>query len=119
MDALSKVVESFAQGGYFVVLDGIIGPWFIEPFQVIDATIHYIVLLPPVERAIQRCQTRGGDALTDPAPITDLDRQFSDLGQLEKHSIHLDSETPEVVIAKVLRALESLEYILPHPKTNR
>jgi predicted kinase len=33
MAVLAKAAEGYAQGGYFVVVDGIVGPWFIGSEQ--------------------------------------------------------------------------------------
>ncbi|MHB8296673.1 MAG: hypothetical protein ACYDH5_19090 [Acidimicrobiales bacterium] len=38
-----------ATGGYTVVYDGVIGPWFLETFAKASglASLHYLILLPP------------------------------------------------------------------------
>jgi len=112
MHALAKVVRTFAEAGYFVILDGIVGPWFLQPFQSIEAPIHYVVLLPPPETAVRRCQGRGGSTLTDAGPIVDLHRQFSTLGGLDKHAMRIDGDNPTEVLAKVIGAIGSMEYLL-------
>jgi MoxR-like ATPase len=33
MGVLAQAAEGYAKGGYFVVVDGIVGPWFIHPFR--------------------------------------------------------------------------------------
>ena len=33
MSVLAKSAEGYAAGGYFVVVDGIVGPWFIDPLK--------------------------------------------------------------------------------------
>jgi broad-specificity NMP kinase len=35
VDVLTKAAAGYAGGGYFVVVDGIVGPWFLEPFRKI------------------------------------------------------------------------------------
>lgn len=37
VDVLTKAASGYAGGGYFVVVDGIVGPWFLEPFRKIAA----------------------------------------------------------------------------------
>lgn len=111
-DVLQRVAEGYACGGYFVVLDGIIGPWFLEPFKRLAVPLHYIVLRPPLDIAIERCQVRGGKTLTDPGAITMLHEQFSSLGPLECHSLPTAGLTREATLQAVVHAVESGDYRL-------
>jgi cytidylate kinase len=47
---------SFADGGYDVVIDGIVGPWFLEPFTIAarrgSLRLHYLVLRPSVDSVL-------------------------------------------------------------------
>jgi predicted kinase len=87
MEALAAAALSYARGGYFVVVDGIIGPWFLAPFRRDGTAVHYVVLQPPLEEAIRRCRARGGDTLTDPHVIAALHGQLADLGELRDHAL--------------------------------
>jgi chloramphenicol 3-O-phosphotransferase len=112
IDVVSKVAEGYARGGYFVVMDGIVGPWFLAPFRALEVPLHYIVLRPPLEEAIRRCQARGGDTLADPEPITHLHRQFSDLGELERHAFPTEGRDREEMLRAVSAAVDSGEFRL-------
>ncbi|MDR3692215.1 MAG: hypothetical protein P4L46_22730 [Fimbriimonas sp.] len=112
MEALASVADIYSRGGYFVIIDGIVGPWFPDVFMAIRSPIHYIVLLPPVEIAIKGCQERGGSELSDAEPISDLHRQFSATGSLERHVIQIKSNTPDEVILEIVRAIQSNAYLL-------
>ncbi|ACG75297.1 conserved hypothetical protein [Anaeromyxobacter sp. K] len=105
IDVLAKVAEGYARGGYFVVLDGIIGPWFLQPFRALSVPLHYLVLRPELAVAIERCRDRGGDALADPEAITALYRQLSSMGELEQHVLRTNGldrlATLNAVIAAV------------------
>ena len=103
---LASAAAGYANGGYFVVLDGIIGPWFLPAFRELTMPVHYVVLRPPLEIAIQRCRERGGNTLTDPEPIGALHQQFSLLGDLERHVLVTDGRTREETLGKVIAALE-------------
>jgi adenylate kinase family enzyme len=107
VEVLAKAAEGYAKGGYFVVVDGIIGPWFLEPFKVLNAPLHYIVLRPPLDVAIQRCRERGGDTLTDPVPITALHQQLSSLGELDRHVLRTEGHNRQDTLSEVIRALHS------------
>lgn len=112
MNALARVAEEYALGGYFVILDGIIGPWFLATFRTLRVPVHYVALMPPVEAAISRCQQRGGDTLTDPGPIADLHQQFSSLGGLEGHKIAVGSQSANGAAEEVIRAIEYNSLLL-------
>ncbi|AEG05131.1 ATP-binding protein [Sinorhizobium meliloti] len=112
VDVLTKVAATYARGGYFVVVDGIVGPWFLEPFRKITAPLHYVVLRPPLDVAIRRCQQRGGDTLTDPVPIAALHQQLSSLGPLERHVLPTEGHTREDTLSAVIQAVKSGSFRL-------
>jgi adenylate kinase family enzyme len=82
---------AYAEGGYFTIIDGIVGPWFLEPFRAAASAknipLHYIVLRPAsADAAFARVQARGTHGLKAEGPVRDLFRQFSALGAFEKHA---------------------------------
>jgi hypothetical protein len=112
LDILANVAAGYARGGYFVIVDGIIGPWFLNAFASIGFPMHYIVLRPPLEIAIERCRLRGGDTLSDPEPIAALHQQFSALGPLERHVLSTADEDRQSLVARIAAALDSGDYRL-------
>ena len=112
MSVIAQAAEGYAKGGYFVVVDGIVGPWFIHPFRRLQQPIHYIVLRPSLDAAIERCRLRGGDTLTDPEPIGALHRQFSTLGEFENHAIDTAGHRPDDTLAAVHAGLVSGRFRL-------
>jgi energy-coupling factor transporter ATP-binding protein EcfA2 len=112
MEVIVAAAEAYAKGSFFVVLDGIIGSWFLPRFEGVSSPIHYVVLRLDLADAIERCRQRGGETLSDPGPISSLHQQFSDLGELEHHVMPTDGETPESTLSKVRRALETADYRL-------
>lgn len=107
VDVLTKAAAGYAGGGYFVVVDGIVGPWFLEPFRKIATPLHYAILRPPLDVAIRRCRERGGDTLTDPGPIAELHRQFSSLGAFERHVLSTDGQGRKETLGAVIEAVQS------------
>jgi len=107
IDVLAKAANGYAAGGFFVVVDGIIGPWFLPPFRAVTVPLHYVVLRPALDVAIQRCQERGGDTLTDPEPITALYQQLAALAELERHVLRTDGDSPQETLKKVIEAVRS------------
>ncbi|NLS21364.1 AAA family ATPase [Rhizobium sp. P40RR-XXII] len=112
LDVLANVAATYAKGGYFVIVDGIIGPWFLAAFEAISFPIHYIVLRPRLETAIERCRNRGGDTLSDPEPIAALHQQFSELGTLERHVLATEGDDRDGLVKRVIAALDSNRFRL-------
>ncbi len=55
IEALGAAAGAYARGGYVVVVDGIVGPWFLDRFRgTFDAPVHYIVVRPSREAAFAR-----------------------------------------------------------------
>lgn len=112
MTVLAQAAEGYSNGGYFVVVDGIVGPWFLHPFKRLAQPLHYVVLRPTLDVAIERCRLRGGDTLTDSAPIGALHKQFAYLGALERHVIETAGHGTKDTVAAVQAALRSGRFRL-------
>ncbi|QNF34316.1 ATP-binding protein [Adhaeribacter swui] len=110
MQVLARAAEEYARGGYFVVLDGIIGPWFLPLFRILQVPLHYLVLRPPLALAIQRCQERGGNTLTNPVVISALHQQFVALGELERHVLPTAEQNPEEIRRIITTAINQGTY---------
>jgi len=106
MEAIANVAEIYAKGGYFVIVDGIIGEWFLEVFNKINLPIHYIMLKPDLDAAIQRCKQRGGNTLSDDQVITSLHTQFFSSEAFTKHILPTGKLNVTEVIEKLLIVME-------------
>jgi adenylate kinase family enzyme len=66
--AAAAVAGRLVRGGYSVVFDGVIGPWFLEAF--LNATelgeVRYVMLLPVENVCLERVRSRAGHGFTDP-----------------------------------------------------
>lgn len=99
---------TYAEGGYTVVVDGIVGPWMLDHYrngfrEHPALRLHYLVLRPGRQETLSRAQARTGpEALVDEEPILQLWDQFADLGDLEGHVIDTSDASP----AETLRAVE-------------
>lgn len=111
-NVLAHAADGHAKGGYFVVVDGVVGPWFLEAFRRLSSRVHYVVLHIDVESAITRCQARGGKALSDPQVIQSLHEQLTLLDDLGRHALDVRGQPPERTLAKVIAAVESGAYLL-------
>jgi chloramphenicol 3-O-phosphotransferase len=116
IEAITRTVAAFARGGYDVVVDGIIGPWFLPPFLEISRHDHlalsYVVLRPGLDTTLSRARQRADHELKDSGPVTGLHAAFTRLGDLEGHAIDTGGLDPEQTAAEVRRALASGSYRL-------
>lgn len=61
IEAYLAAAERFASSGYDVILEGIVGPWFINPFfksKNKGYEIHHIILKPNLNATIKRALNR-------------------------------------------------------------
>ena len=116
LDVIAGAASAYAEGGYAVIVDGIVGPWMLPHFEQARARhghppFDYIVLRPTRAVALDRAQRRTvPDALVDEAPILSMWDQFSDLGDLERHVIDTTQHRPDDTLRAVLNAIASGRY---------
>lgn len=118
MAAVAEAAASYALGGYFTVVDGVVIPrWFLGPLRDIltvrGLRVAYAVLRVPLQACVRRVDQREGAALADPEVIADLWRQFADLGELGGHAVHVEELGPAAAADAVAAALEAGALTLP------
>ncbi|MFJ2666518.1 AAA family ATPase [Nocardia fluminea] len=91
IEAIVASVAAYARGGYDVIVDGIVGPWFLPRFRTLadhgGPVVSYVVLRPDLSTTVSRAQQRVGDELKDLDAIRGLHDAFSELGDLEQYTI--------------------------------
>jgi len=97
------IIESFvasvkvlAFGGYEVVVDGVVGSWFLEPWLELvkyGLDVRYVILRPSLEITILRNANR--DKQVESNAVTHMWNEFSDLGLYESHVINSSCQSPE------------------------
>lgn len=78
---------TYARAGYDVVVDGILGPWFLVPWQEAarDCPIHYIILRTTREETLRRAVERTKlDRETNTRLVEIMWEQFCGLGEYER-----------------------------------
>jgi predicted ABC-type ATPase len=105
--------SAFARGGYPVVLDGVVGPWYLDlvtqELQGTEVDVHYVVLRPSLSIALARATGRSGEKervpghghLVNEERIRFMWERFSDLGEREAHAIDTSELDPEQTAALV------------------
>lgn len=62
IEAFLEAAKCYVRGGYDVIVDGIIGPWFLEPWlKVVQESyeVHYIILRANKEETMKRAIERS------------------------------------------------------------
>ena len=109
-NAIAAAAFSYADGGYFTIIDGIVGPWFLDPYRAVakNTPLHYAVLRPAsADVTFARVQRRGTHGLKAEGPVRELHKQFADLGRLEHHALDTSDQTPDQTVALLKQKLES------------
>ncbi|QTK83020.1 AAA family ATPase [Agrobacterium tumefaciens] len=110
MQIAADVAGRYASEGYFVILDGVVRPDWLPAFSALARPLHYIVLRTTAAEAIERCQARGGDSLSDPDVVADLHSQFAALGAFEHYVLQVSSKDKDQALQSVINALQSARF---------
>lgn len=91
IEAFLEAAKRYARGGYDVIVDGIIGPWFLKPWLDIvqgGYEVHYIILraskVETMKRAVNRAKL---DRETNIELVESMWEQFHNLGIYEANVI--------------------------------
>ena len=103
-EAAAAASGRLASGGYFVVYDGVVGPWAIDGFAdaCAPARVNYVVLMPSEEVAVDRVRTRTGHGFTDPEAARHMYAQFRHAQLSALHLLVHDDGEPDH-LARVVR----------------
>jgi hypothetical protein len=101
------------------VYDGLVGPWFLPPFLETTGLdrLEYVVLLPGVERCVERVTTRSGHGFTDEEATRHMHRQFLKSTIDPRHVILDPSDDPGELADLVAEALERGGLTFPGSRT--
>jgi len=119
IQAFLETAKCFARGGYDVIVDGIIGPWFLAPW--IKAAqeqyeVHYIVLRATKNETIKRAVGRNKlDRKTNLELVETMWEQFQNLGRYEANVIHITDCSVDQTVASIKRKLDNKSNILTTP----
>ena len=78
-EAAGAAAGRLATGGYTVVYDGVIGPWFLEAFGAAARIpfLHYAILLPPEPVCLERIHYRADHGFKDQEAARHMYQQFA------------------------------------------
>src|SRR5262245_22983883 len=114
--AVAAAAVTFAGGGYFVALDWVVGPWFLDVYRGeagrAGIPLDYVVLRPSEEAAIARCRDRADNPVADYAHLRPLYAQLGRLGDLEAHAVDSTAWSPEETLEVVRTGLDAGRFRL-------
>ena len=98
----------FAAGGYTVVYDGVVGPWFLPAFATATGLpwLSYLLLLPPEEVCLHRVATRTGHGFTNEEATRRMYRQFAAADVDERHVLRDPRGSPAALAAEIRERLD-------------
>ncbi len=116
LGVIAEAACGYARGGYDVVLDGVVGPWALQPFR--DAAkrdgldLFYVVLRPSLDVTLARGTARETAELTEVEALTGMHAAFGGLGELEQHVMDTTEQTVDETADAVRRRARSAAFAL-------
>ena len=105
IEAFLESAKRYARGGYDVIVDGIVGPWFLEPWKALaqeDYEVHYIVLRASKKETMKRAVERSKlDRKTNIEVVETMWEQFSGLGVYESNVIDTTTFTIKDTVSAI------------------
>ena len=101
--AIVAAAAEYAAGGYRVIVDGVVGPWFLDVYRDaarrLGVALDYVVLRPDRATAVARARDREAIPLAEYPP--GLYESFADLGELEPHVIDSTAQDVDALAERV------------------
>ena len=105
IEAFLEAAKRYARGGYDVIVDGIVGPWFLEPWKALaqeDYEVHYIVLRASKKETMKRAVERSKlDRKTNIELVEIMWEQFNNLGAYEKNILDTTQLSVEDTVSAI------------------
>jgi cytidylate kinase len=106
-EAAASAAGRYAAGGYTTVYDGVVGPWSLPAFAAATGLdrLHYAVLLPSLDRCLDRVATRQGHGFTDEGATRKMHEEFARAEVAPRHVLREPPEDATAVAELVMAAL--------------
>jgi chloramphenicol 3-O-phosphotransferase len=110
--ALSRSARAFAEGGYDVFFDGIVGPWFLPIVreELRGVALHYVVLRASEADAVSRVRDRDGEG--QDTRVRHMHRAFADVGEHAARVVETSGRRRREVFAEALQGLRAGRFLL-------
>jgi predicted kinase len=115
-EAMANATTSLANGGYFVVLDSLIRPRYVDIvigiIKASDLELHYVALRPTWSEVRTRSDMRDESWRHDLEVLNVLYGVFDDLGELESHVLDNTMLNEQETVAAIQTKLFSGELLI-------
>ncbi|MEY2476514.1 MAG: hypothetical protein QOG87_1829 [Actinomycetota bacterium] len=107
--AAAAAAGRYAAGGFTTVYDGVVGPWFLPLFAAATgvSTLDYAVLLPSVERCVDRVATRQDHGFSDDSATRKMHGEFTSAEIDRRHVFADPPDQPDDAADLVIAAAQS------------
>ena len=116
IEAFLEAAKRYARGGYDVIVDGIIGPWFLKPWQSLvreHYEVHYIILRASKEETLKRAVERSKlDRKTNIELVETMWEQFCNLGIYESNVVDTTNYSIQETVSAVQEKIASRAALL-------
>lgn len=106
LTAVCGAAADFARGGYSVVLDGVLGPWFLPtlakscPYDEIN--VDYVILMPSLDRVLANLSGRTGHGFTSAEAAAKMHAEFEGaISDYDRHVFDPGDLTPDDLADRV------------------
>ena len=114
--ATARAARAFAEHGYQVFVDGVVGPWFLPVFARelvgLEAPVEYGVVRASLDETVRRATTRPDGDKFEVDGVKHMHAAFADLGAFESHVIDTEGRTADETLAEIERRLSTGELRL-------
>ncbi|AYE39263.1 hypothetical protein D1B17_11745 [Companilactobacillus zhachilii] len=110
-----EATKVFADNGYEVIVDGIVGPWFLQPWMELTRNyeVHYVILRATKAETMRRALGRKKlDEATNVSLVETMWKQFNNLDQFENNVIDTTSLNVEQTVTKIRQCILTKNNIL-------
>jgi len=112
--AIVAAASVYVTGGYRVIIDGVVGPWFVGQYrdeaERLGAALDYLVLRADRVVVVARVRDRQDAPLAEYPP--GIFEEFADLGPLEPHALDTTHASLDALVAAITPDLAQGRYRL-------
>jgi predicted kinase len=117
MQAIAQTAATFAQGGYEVIVDGIVGPWFFDPWLAAarehGLDLRYVALMPQEAVTVARAVARTAPgAMADPQVVRTMWGQFQSFAPPPEQRLDTSGHTVGETLAAIRAGLAAGQFRL-------
>lgn len=116
IEAFLEAAKRYVHGGYDVIVDGIVGTWFLEPWLKIvqeGYEVHYIILRASKDETMKRAIERSKlDTQTNIELVEAMWEQFKDLGVYEPNVIDTTDRTVTDTVSAIKEMIANRTNVL-------